>query len=406
MDTTLPHYRRLLRVILVITILLILMLPLGSMVIFNLFGGRSAIALGYDRLELGGTFPDVPRPYFTLQDWLNRRFQDSANKWFSRYFGARGLFVKLGNQVNYSLLNSSYMNPLSKIIIGKQRQLYELAYINHYCKLIRPMPLERAETRVKEIAEIQDRLAQHGMAFVLLISPSKAAIYPEFIPDIFCRSPKSTSQDYENVVPLLDQYKINYVDGHAITLAAKAHAQAPLFSQGGTHWNDLGAYYTVEQLLTMIEALTNQSIGTLSLQDLEIDHTPRGTDKDLAVLLNLIFPPFNYPVPHPTIAREGPAQDLGKAVFIGDSFIWGVLDILNTTHIFQTMDAYYYYKLFLKSYPAETTRAIDVSQIDWNKDILTSQVLVLEINEINFSNEYVSAFLSDMLRHLRAHPHD
>ena len=268
------------------------------------------------------------------------------------------------------------------------------------------MPQEHAEAHVKAIAEIQDRLGQHGMAFVLLISPSKAAIYPEFIPDIFCRSPKSASRDYENFVPLLDKYKINYVDGHAVTLAAKTREQAPVFSRGGTHWNYLGAYYTVERLLEMIEALTRQSIGRLSLQDLEIDHKPSGTDKDLAELLNLISPPYNYLVPHPTIVREGPAQDLGKAVFVGGSFIWTVLDILNFTNIFQSMDAYYYYKLLLKSYPAKTSRSIDVSQIDWNKDILTSQVLVLEINETNFSNEYVSAFLSDILGYLRANPHD
>ena len=86
--------------------------------------------------------------------------------------------------------------------------------------------------------------------------------------------------------------------------------------------------------------------------------------------------------------------------------MWTVLDILNFTNIFHAMDAYYYYKLFLKSYPAKTSRSIDVSQIDWNKDVLTSQVLVLEINEINFSNEYVTAFLSDISGHLRANPHD
>ena len=103
--------------------------------------------------------------------------------------------------------------------------------------------------------------------------------------------------------------------------------------------------------------------------------------------------------------REGSTQSLGKAVFVGDSFFWAVLDILNRTHIFQTMDAYYY-KLGLTSYPTKTSREVDVSHIDWSKDILTSQVLVLEINEINFSNEYVTAFLSDILRYLRANPHD
>lgn len=86
--------------------------------------------------------------------------------------------------------------------------------------------------------------------------------------------------------------------------------------------------------------------------------------------------------------------------------MWTVLDLLDPTHVFQAMDAHYYYKLLLKSYPAKTDRPIDVSQIDWNKDILRSQVLVLEINETNFSGEYLSAFLSDILRQLRADPHD
>jgi hypothetical protein len=376
------------------------------MLAFKLFAGRSAAGLGISHLELDGIFPDAPRPDFTLQDWLSHRFQDNASKWFSRYFGARALFIRLGNQVNYSLFGTSYMNNQS-IIIGKQSQLYEVGYIINYCKLVRPMPLELVEAQVKEIAEIQDRLARHGMAFILLITPSKAAIYPEFIPDIFCSSPKSTNRDYDSFVPLLDQYKINYVDGHIITLAAKAREPAPVFTQGGTHWNYLGAYYTVERLLTMIEALTSQSIGRLSLQHLEIDHKPSvKEDKDLADLLNLIYPPYNYLVPHPTIVREGSTHHLGKAVFVGGSFMWPVLDILNHTNIFQAMDAYYYYKLLLKSYPAKTDRPIDVSQIDWNEDILTSQVLVLEINETNFSGEYLPAFLSDILRHLPANPHN
>ena len=44
--------------------------------------------------------------------------------------------------------------------------------------------------------------------------------------------------------------------------------------------------------------------------------------------------------------------------------MWTVLDLLDPTHVFQAMDAYYYYKLLLKSYPAKTSRSIDVSQID------------------------------------------
>ena len=64
------------------------------------------------------------------------------------------------------------------------------------------------------------------------------------------------------------------------------------------------------------------------------------------------------------------------------------------------------YRLGITSYPTRTPRQVDGSQIDRSKDILTSQVLVLEVNESNLSDEYVSTFLSDMLRHLRANPDD
>ena len=44
--------------------------------------------------------------------------------------------------------------------------------------------------------------------------------------------------------------------------------------------------------------------------------------------------------------------------------MWTVLDLLDPTRVFQAMDAHYYYKLLLESYPAKTSRSIDVSQID------------------------------------------
>jgi hypothetical protein len=44
---------------------------------------------------------------------------------------------------------------------------------------------------------------------------------------------------------------------------------------------------------------------------------------------------------------------------------------------------------------------VDRSAIDWQKDVLGAQVLILEINEGNFHSEYIPAFLSDLLQYLR-----
>jgi hypothetical protein len=292
------------------------------------------------------------------------------------------------------------------IILGKNKTLYEVGYIEDYCKLRPLMLLTHVETRVMELQEIQEKLHKRGIEFILLVSPSKAAIYPEYIPDVFCDSPKAPSRNYEIFIPLLEKHKINYVDGHSITLEAKNRESAPLFCQGGTHWNHLGAYHTARRLTEKLRTLTQKPIGTLHIETLKIDHTPIGSDKDLASLLNLAIPPFDYPVPHPLIITKQASYQLGKAVFVGGSFNWILLDILNKVRIFEGIDFYYYYKLTLETFPIRTSYPVELSKINWESDVFNSQILVLEINEAEFHNEYVSAFLSDISGHLRANPHD
>lgn len=384
-------------------ILLVFVLPVCSMVVFKLFKEQSAVELGLTNLELAGIAFNEPKPQLSLNDWFNRSFQDKFNKWFNHFYGARALFVRLGNQINYSAFSKSYMYDQS-IIIGKEKQLYEVGYIRDYCGFTPPTPFIQAERRVKEMKEIQERLRERGVAFTLLITPSKAAIYPEYIPADFCDTPQTASRDYTQFLPLLDKYKLNYIDGHALTSEAKQKEILPLFCQGGTHWNYLGAYHTIKPLVEQFGALTEKSLGVLRIQGMTVDHMPTGSDADLAKLLNLAIPPYDYAVPHPSIVNHQALQRLDRATFVGGSFTWIALDIINRANIFDRIDFYYYYKLTLNSFPSQESRPIDTARIDWDKDIFTSQLLVLEVNEAAFQMEYLPAFISDILQHLRNKP--
>ncbi len=386
-------------------ILLMFFLPLGSMIFFTLFSTRSAADFGFHRLALTGIVLDATRPTFSIEGWLTHSFQNRLDRWFNKSFGARALFVKLGNQIYYDLFNKSYMHDQS-IIIGKNETLYEVGYIEDYCKLRPLMPVTHIETRVMELEELQEELHKRGIEFILLITPHKAAIYPEYIPDVFCDSPKAPNRNYEIFIPLLEKHQINYVDGHLITLEAKNRESAPLFCQGGTHWNHLGAYHTAQRLTEKLRTLTQKPIGALQIETLNIDHKPTGSDKDLASLLNLAIPPYDYPVPHPVIITKQASHQLGKAVFVGGSFNWILLDILNKVRIFEGIDYYYYYKLTLETFPIRTSHPVESSKINWESDVFNTQILVLEINEAEFHNEYIPAFLSDILRHLHARQHN
>lgn len=386
-----------------IFIVLVFTLPVCSMAIFKVLKGQSAVELGLTDLELAGITFNEPKPQFSLNEWFNRSFQDKFNKWFNHFYGARALFVRLGNQINYSVFSKSYMYDQS-IIIGKEKQLYEVGYVRDYCGLTPSTPFIQAERRVKEMKEIQERLREHGVEFTLLITPSKAAIYPEYIPTAFCEAPQTASRDYTQFLPLLDKYQLNYIDGHALTSEAKQKEIPPLFCQGGTHWNYLGAFYTVQPLVEQFGALTKKSLGVLRIQDMTVDHSPTGSDSDLAKLLNLAIPPYDYSVPHPAIVNHQAQHRLDRATFIGGSFTWIVLDIINRANLFDQIDFYYYYKLTLNSYPSKESRPVDTAHIDWNNDFFASKILVLEVNEAAFQMEYLPAFISDILQHLRNEP--
>lgn len=142
-----------------IVILFVFILPVGSMAIFKIFKEQSAVELGLTNLELAGITFNEPRPQFIWNEWFNHSFQDKFNKWFNHFYGARALFVRLGNQINYSVFSKSYMYDQS-IIIGKEKQLYEVAYIQDYCRLKPPVSAIQAEQRVKEMKEIQERLRE------------------------------------------------------------------------------------------------------------------------------------------------------------------------------------------------------------------------------------------------------
>lgn len=350
--------------------------------------------------DLVGVTIDEPRPSLSLHGWFTREFQDQFSKWFNQSYGARSFFVRMGNQLNYSLFNTSYMNKQS-MIIGHHGQLYEDWYINDYCNSRATTPLSLMETRVREIADLQSLLARKGLTFLLLITPSKAAIYPKYIPSYLCHAGPSSNRDYDNFVPLLDKYHVTYIDGHVITQQATQIEKAPLFCQGGVHWNYLGAYYTVRAMLDELNGLLHRKAGRFDLEAVNVDHTPTGTDKDLAELLNLFFPPFDYVVPHPVISKNGGTEDLGQAVIVGSSFNWIPLDLLNTHKVFKQIDFFYYYTLALHSFPGQRGLPVDVAKIDWEHTILKSEVIILEVNEADVTAGYASAFVSDALQHLR-----
>ncbi|MDA8175392.1 MAG: hypothetical protein M0018_12565, partial [Nitrospiraceae bacterium] len=282
------------------------------------------------------------------------------------------------------------------------------------CNFTPAMVLVKATILAKQIVLVKSLCKKRGVSFLVLISPSKASVYPEYIPDKFMQRRTGAQRDYDIMTALFRRYGIDYVDGARITLNAKKGIPLPLFCRGGTHWNYLGASYTVRALVNEVGRLKGMHLANISWDGIRVSSRPEdgdGSDRDLADGLNLAMPPYNYKVPYPDFKTVLPGGKISRCsiAMVGDSFSHIVLVLLNLAHSFSSMDFYYYYRRDLWTFPQDIARetafrARDIDHrtqyIDWQRDFFDKDAVILEINEAAFSSPYIKAFLDDAVKHL------
>lgn len=316
------------------------------------------------------------RPALTFQDFISGCFQGEYSKWFNQNLGLREYMIRTQNQLLYTVFNQA--SPSSNIIVGIEGQLYEWPYVNEYL-FSSPTKIPDLEKKVLRIKNLQEGLRQRGVSFLLVITPSKAAVYPEYLPENYKSLSKKEKRDYDIFVKLLENNKINIVDGHRTTTKEKEESGYPMFCRGGTHWDDLAAFFTAQQILKEIGRTTGKRIVDINCEKVDLDYSPSVTDMDLARLLNVWETPLNYEVPHPVIINNDDGTRYKPDILIiGDSFNWHLLDIFKKNDVFSRLNFYYYYNTDYV-YPDDIKRSID--RLNWNEEVFKKDVIILSVNE-------------------------
>lgn len=387
------------KTIIITLILLFLFITVPSLLLL-----RYELTGKYHENTLKGVFIPQEFPSVSTHDFLDGTFQKDFSKWFQENVGLKELFIRINNQIYYSAFNKSYQYS-GNIIIGKGLQLYEKSYIEDYTNELPTMSVNDQNELVSKIKKVQDLFAKRGIRFILMITPSKAYTYPEYIPDEFLKH-KQGPTTYDSIVPLLTKSEINLVDGQRIVLYQKNRSVYPMFPRGGTHFTYLGAYFVTAELMKKVEKITKRNIPELRLTGVETKQTPDAIDKDLAELLNLVHDPLDYIAPLPELSvYKNKSASKGSHInvsMIGSSFTLIPYIILADQNIFSYLYNYLYYTRNLWMFPEH--RVLQQSQFNprtsewWNNNILKSNVVILEINQSMFTEDHVKAFLDDAFR--------
>ena len=397
--------------------------PVGQAVEKWLFGGLLALFLTPLTLSLihrswPGILPNSPwlrneslegvvvKPPHVTRSWSTLRtgqYQSSLASQFNSNFAARELLIRLTCESWYRLFRQSPLT--SGIVLGKDDCLFTDYHLAKYCLLrTSTAQLEPIVTKLRSLQEACDKV---GTSFTVLITPSKASIQPENIPSPWLQRYDPRPRAYDQFVPLLTKHGVRFVDGHALTVEAKANESAPVFPKGGIHWGSPAAFATAQALVTALSS-QGKPLKPLEHEPLALSNTPEGDDADLVRLMNLVLP-WRYPVAplHVRPTEKLPGTPGFNATFLGGSFTTALAEQFSASGQFSEVDVFFYYKLSKKCFVNGTlnSQKSPVPQVDFDREIFASDFLIMEINEsfLDFTDDhFMISFIDDALSHLKS----
>ncbi len=388
---------RCLKYIYLLFLFLLLYLPLVQMK-FSMVSTPPLMGIRQSDLE---SWPSV-----NLSSIFSGSFQTKFERWFSQNFGFRNHLIKTHNQILYSLLKESPTSGAGEgLILGEEKQIYGIDDIRSYIQLSQPFAWDKMDAIGSALAELQGLLRNRGITFIVLLTPNKASLYPEYMPRSLRHISKyGENENYNIYRDTLIKYKINTVDGVQILKSIKEDSVYPLFPRGGFHWNDLGAFYVLQKLMAKIEELTTQRLVHLTLNGIHVDHNAHGSDMDAGHTLNLWFPPVDFLCPRILLTRvEAPNSFKPRILFEGGSYNWILLGLLQKFKIPSELSGLFYYTSYINyQEPKPDNRLIE--RIDWESEIFSRDVIIFEINPIRYTDkvgELGQGFIQDTLVKLK-----
>jgi alginate O-acetyltransferase complex protein AlgJ len=268
---------------------------------------------------LAGVAKPKPAPW-TLDAFLSGETQKAVSGNLGRSMPVFPISVRAKNQLIYSLFGDS---AAPGVAIGRHGQLYEQNYIDEFCRRDSAPDEARIAHWAETIRETETRIEAMGKSFVYLISPSKAARYPEDLPlNAPCAARAGSMPD--KLAPYraaLARNNVRFVDGAGLMSAKRGDYPVPLFPLGATHWNSLGAALTFREM-------TRVAPSSLGAVDFVWRAAPEavGWDRDVIDLLNLLWPDVSYPTT--IVARAGAPASCAKTprlLALGGSFLHHIL---------------------------------------------------------------------------------
>jgi alginate O-acetyltransferase complex protein AlgJ len=208
------------------------------------------------------------------------RYGKDYEKYFNDNFGLRDLYIKLKNQLDFSLFNRSDM-----VVVGGEGMMEYRNVLENQEILGERLSVQEWDRIKSHILQMDAYLRSRGITLILLPIQQKFSIYPELMPTGKIVRPEKTA--FLCLIEWLDsQPQLHYIDARKILLAAKK--KHPVFYKTDFHWNGIGAFSVAEDVVNRIAQISSRPRRwSHPLQYHEGDRFIGGLTRSLGVL----YPP-------------------------------------------------------------------------------------------------------------------
>ncbi|MFA7081594.1 MAG: hypothetical protein WC135_03180 [Bacteroidales bacterium] len=324
--------------------------------------------------KLNGEFEKVAKPKLLLNDWLSGDFQTQFDNFTNDTIGFKPFFVRTYGQVNYSVFSTSGNKGL---VVGKEGYVYELNYINAY-NGINYVGQEKIDSLIFKLEKIQDTLKKLNKEIIVILAPTKADFYSEYIPDRYSVMKKSKT-NYKDIKNKLSKTQINTIDFNHWFKQMKDTSTYTLINRNGIHWTRYGELLAMDSIIKYVSKIRNCDLPNIVFDSLNYGKA-QFTDNDIGKALNLfwikddlklVYPVFRYD--NSNVKTEKP-----KSLVIGDSFYWGMFSIGFSDKVFREGDFWYYFhNIYPENYGEGGVIPKFVALIDLKEEIKKFDLIII-----------------------------
>ena len=314
------------------------------------------------------------KPILTSGTWVDESFQATTEKYLNQEFGFRNWFVKLHNQLSYSLFDKTNAHS---VVIGKDGYLYEENYIEAYYGRDY-MGDSLISEKVNRIKFLHDTLASFGKDLLVVIAPGKATFYPEYIPDHL--KSKKTKTNYETFINLAKEDQLQLIDFNSWFADQKNKSEFPLYPKTGIHWSRYAMNLVIDSLLSYIEHKRNIDLPDLNIGQPALSKNLIDPDRDIEDGMNLLFDIPNQPMAYAEVSYDEAGKIKPSAIVISDSFFWGLYGKGLLKHAFNDGEFWFYNR---EIYTPDKEGAGMVSEVDLFKEIMFTDIIILMTTDAN-----------------------